>query len=62
MNGSSNVETNFPHKFLLTDTQASKICKPFAKGLSANTKFSKTQLSQMIQSGEISHFTSNENV
>ena len=24
--GNSNDETNFPHKLLLTDTQASKIC------------------------------------
>ena len=49
----SNDETNFPHKLLLTDTQVSKICKAFANGSSANIKFSKTQLSKMIQSGEI---------
>ena len=40
----------FPYKLLLTDTQISKICKAFANGLSANIKFSKTQLSK-IQSG-----------
>ena len=37
----------------LTNTQASKICKVFADGSSVNTKFSKTQLSKMIQSGGI---------
>ena len=41
MIGSSNDETNFPHKLLLTDT---KICK--------DIKLSKTQFSKMIQSGE----------
>ena len=49
--GSSNDETNFPCKLLLTDTQVSKICKAFANGSSANIKFSKTQLAKMIQSG-----------
>ena len=33
--GSSNNETNFPHKLLLTDTQISKIRKTFANGSSA---------------------------
>ena len=28
----SNDETNFPHELLLTDTQVSKIRKPFANG------------------------------
>ena len=37
----SNDETNFLHKLLLTDTQVSKICKAFANGSAANTKFSK---------------------
>ena len=49
----SNNESNFPHKFLLADTQISKICEAFANGSSANIKFSKTQLSKMIQSGGI---------
>ena len=48
--GSSNHETNFPHKLLLTNMQVSKICKDFANGLSVIIKFSKTQLSK-IQSG-----------
>ena len=49
--GSSNDETNFPHKLLLTYTQVSKIRKDFANGSSANTKFSKSQLSKIEQSG-----------
>ena len=53
MIGNPNDETNFPHKLLLTYTQVSKICKAFANGSSANIKFSKTQLSKMIQSGGI---------
>ena len=51
MIGSSNDETNFPHKLLLTHTQVSKIRKAFANGSSANIKLSKTHLSKMIQSG-----------
>ena len=43
--GNSNNETNFSHKLLLTETQISKIRKAL--------KFSKTQLSKMIQSGGI---------
>ena len=49
--GSSNDETNCPHKLLLTYTQVSKIRKTLANGSSANIKFPKTQLSKMIQSG-----------
>ena len=51
MRGESNDETNFPHKLLLTNTQVSKIRKAFSNGSSANIKFSKTQLSKMIQLG-----------
>ena len=47
----SNNETNFPHKLLLTNTQVSKTREAFANGSSANIKFSKTQLSKMIESG-----------
>ena len=53
MIGNSNDETNFSQKLLLTDMQVSKICKAFANGLPANIKFSKTQLSKMLQSGGI---------
>ena len=44
------VESNFPHKLLLTNTH-SKIPKGFANGSSANIEFSNTQLSKMIQAG-----------
>ena len=47
----SNDETNFPHKLLLNHTQVLRIRKAFANGSSANIKFSKSQLSKMIQSG-----------
>ena len=51
--GYSNDETDFPHKLLLTYTLVSKIRKAFANNSSANIKFSKTQLSKMIQSGGV---------
>ena len=44
-------ETNFPHKLLLTNRQVLNLRKAFSNHLSANVKFSKTQLSKMIQSG-----------
>ena len=47
--GDSTDENNFPHKLLLTNTQISKLCKAFAKGSSANTKLSKTQLYKIRQ-------------
>ena len=46
----SNVESNFPHKILLADTQVSKILNAFASSSSANIKFSKTELFKMIKS------------
>ena len=46
----SSYEANFPYKLLLTNTQVSRICKAFANGSSANIKFSKIQLSRMVQS------------
>ena len=52
MIGDSNDEANFPHKLLLTDRQVSSIRKAFANNSSTDIKFSKTQLSKMIQSGE----------
>ena len=42
--GDSNDDINFPHKFLLTNTQVLKLCKAYANGSSANIKLSKTQL------------------
>ena len=48
--GSSNNETNLPHKLLLTNTQILKIRKALPNGSSAKKKFSKTQLSKFVQS------------
>ena len=45
----SNDQTQFPHKLLLTDTRVAKIRKAFGNGSSANIKFSKTQLSKIVQ-------------
>ena len=47
----SNDETNFPHELLLTDRQVFSICKAFSNNSSVDIKFSKTQLSKLIQSG-----------
>ena len=44
-------ETDFPHKLLLTNRQASNLRKAFENHSSANIKLSKTQLSKMIQPG-----------
>ena len=51
MVGNSNDNTNFPHELLLTNRQVANLCKAFANHLSTDTKFSKTQLSKMMQSG-----------
>ena len=51
MVGNSGENTNFPHDLLLTDRQAATILKAFANNLSTDIKFSKAQLSKMIQSG-----------
>ena len=51
MIGDSNDQTNFPHELLLADRQVSNICKDFSNNSSVDIKFSKTQLSKMIQSG-----------
>ena len=45
-------EANFPRQLLLTNRQVSNLRKAFANNSSVNIKFSKTQLSKMIQSGE----------
>ena len=47
----SNDKGNFAHELLLTGRQVSSILKAFANNSSVNIKFSKTQLSKMIQSG-----------
>ena len=51
MIGNSNDETNFLHELLLKDRHVFSICKAFSNNSSANIKFSKTQVSKMIQSG-----------
>ena len=50
MIGDSNDKTNFPYEFLLANRQFSSIRKSFANNSSVDIKFSKTQLSKMIQS------------
>ena len=49
----SNDETNFPHKLLSTNSQASRIRKDVANGPSPNIILPKTHLSKMVQLGEI---------
>ena len=49
MIGDSNDEANFSHELLLTDRQVSSIRKAFIDNSSVDIKFSKTQLSKMIQ-------------
>ena len=51
MIGDSNDKTSFPHELLLTNRQVSSIRKAFANNSSVDIKFSKAQLSKMIQSG-----------
>ena len=48
MIGDSNDQTNFPHELLLT---VSSTRKAFSNNSSVDVKFSKAQLSKMIQSG-----------
>ena len=51
MIGDYNDKGNFPHELLLTDRQVSSIRKAFANNSSVDIKFSKTQLSKIIQPG-----------
>ena len=44
-------EADFPHQLLLTNRQVSDLRKAFASSSSTDIKFSKTQLSKMIQLG-----------
>ena len=43
-------ESNFPHKFLLTNRQVSNLRQTFTNKSSTDIKLSKTQLSKLIQS------------
>ena len=54
MIGDSNDKGNFPHELLLTKRQVSSFPKAFSNNSSLDIKFSKTQLSKMIQSGGFS--------
>ena len=47
--GDSNMENNFPHKLLLTNTQVSNLRKAFTDNSSANIKLSKAQLHKLGQ-------------
>ena len=47
----SNIETNFPHKLLVADTQILRLCKASVNSSSAIIKLSKIQLSTMVQLG-----------
>ena len=51
MIGDSNDRGNFPYELLLTNRQVSSIRKAFATNSSVDNKFSKAQLSKMIQPG-----------
>ena len=51
MVGNSGDNINFSHELLLTDRQVANIHKTFANNLSTDIKFSRAQLSKMIQSG-----------
>ena len=49
--GNSGDNTNFPHEFLLTNRRVANLRKAFANHLSTDIKFSKAQVSKMMQSG-----------
>ena len=51
MIGSSDDETNFPHKLLLTNTQFANLRKAFANHTSTDIKLSKAQLTKMQKGG-----------
>ena len=47
--GDSNMENNFPHELLLTNTQVSNLRKAFTDNSSANIKLSRAQLHKLGQ-------------
>ena len=53
MIGNSDGKNSFPHQSLLTKRQVANLGKAFANNLSANIKLSKSQLSKIVQSGEV---------
>ena len=55
MIGNSDIETNFPHKLLLSNRQVANLCKAFANDTSTAIKLSKVQWTKM-QKGEFLRF------
>ena len=51
MIGNSDDKTDFPNELLLTNRPVANLRNAFANNLSTDIKLSKTQLSNMIQSG-----------
>ena len=51
MIGSSDDETNFPHKLFLTNRQVANVCKAFANHTSTDIKLPKVQLTKMQKGG-----------
>ena len=51
MIGDSDDKINFPHELLLTNRQVANLRKACANYLSTDIKWSKTQISKMMQSG-----------
>ena len=51
MIGNSDNKINFPYELLLTNWQVENLRKTFANNLSTGFKWSRTQLSTMIQTG-----------
>ena len=51
MIGNSDDETNFPHKFLLTNRQVANLRKAFANHTSTHIKLLKAQLTKMQKGG-----------
>ena len=51
MIGNSDDETNFPHKFLLSNRQVANLRKTFANHISTDIKLSKSQLTKMQKGG-----------
>ena len=49
MVGSSNDDTNFPHRLLVTNRQVRNLRKPFSNHLSTDIKLSKPQISRMVR-------------
>ena len=58
----SNIETNFPHKLLVADTQILRLCKASVNSSSAIIKLSKIQLSTLSHILFILFTENNENV